>query len=75
MRIPSGRALEDVDQTVRPASILIRRQLENCAASAEPPPSGRAVEIAGRIEDQAGVGMAPSLPVKRCSTLSVQLPS
>ena len=60
------RAVAEVMQhRLRPSSARCGRQLEHCAAtiggttagSAAIP--GRAVEIAGGIEDQAGVGIIP----------------
>src|SRR5271155_1728257 len=54
--IQCGLALEDVEQTVGPASILIGRKLENRAAILGSAVNGRAVEVARRIEDQARKG-------------------
>ena len=43
-----------MQHALRPASVRVRRQLEDRAAVRSAAHMGRAVEISGRIEDQAG---------------------
>ena len=54
----------------------LRRQLEHRTGGVSAAVAGRAVEIAGGIEDQAGDGDSPvrAAAVKLCSTFSVQVP-
>ena len=57
------------------ASVL-RCELEHRPVAVSAALAGRAVEIAGGIEDQAGVGISPvrAVELKLCSTFSVQPP-
>ena len=66
--------LELMEDALGPASISVRRELENRAIS-EAAARRRAVEIAGSVEDQAVRGVCPSCFPNEWMTLSVQLPS
>ena len=57
--MPVGAVAEAMQHRLGPAPALSRRQLEHRPVSCESRPNGRAVEIAGGIEDQAGLGIDP----------------
>ena len=73
--ISSVAEVKRMEYALAPASISVRRELENRAISVGAALVRRAVEIPGCVEDQATKGSPPSLPLNEWSTLSAQLPS
>ena len=64
--IDSVAAVKRMEDTLDPASISVRRELENRAPAPWAPPRGRrAVEVTGCVEDQAAIGISSVAAVKR----------
>jgi hypothetical protein len=69
--------VEAMQHFLRPAPACLARQLEHRTPAVSAAIGRGAVEIAGGIEEsktRLALGPDPSLPLKACSTFSVQLP-